>query len=158
MPKRTQSRDEEAVQRFVDHMATTFVQWGFPRMAARVLFTMMCSEEESLTAADLSERLGVSPAAISGSVRLLIQLGLLTRQHERGSRRGRYRLRNDAWYATTAAQQELLMSLANESNEGVAALGGPATRAGGRGADMRDFFVFYYNEMDGLLEKWQKGR
>jgi DNA-binding transcriptional regulator GbsR (MarR family) len=84
-------RDDEAVAQFVEHAARVFADWGFPRMAARVLFVMMTANEPGLTAADLAERLGVSPAAISGAVTYLIQLGLLERVPVPGSRRDLHR-------------------------------------------------------------------
>jgi hypothetical protein len=62
----TGRRDEAAVRRFIEHIAMTFDGLGFPRMAGRVLFVIMCAEEEALTAAQIAERLGVSPAAVSG--------------------------------------------------------------------------------------------
>jgi len=43
-------------------------------MAARVLFAIMCAEADALTAAQIGERLGISPAAVSGAVRYLIQI------------------------------------------------------------------------------------
>ncbi|TDD15507.1 MarR family transcriptional regulator [Nonomuraea diastatica] len=54
--------------------------WGFPRISARVLLTMMSADEDSLTAGELGDRLGVSPSAISGAVRYLMQVGLLERR------------------------------------------------------------------------------
>lgn len=73
-------RDEEGVRRFVEHMAMSWAEWGFPRMAARVLMVMMAADEEALTAAELGDRLEISPAAVSGAVRYLIQIGMLARE------------------------------------------------------------------------------
>src|SRR5262245_47418683 len=90
-------RDEEGVRQFVEHMAMMLTEWGFPRMPARVLGSMMTADEDSLTAADLAERLGVSPAAISGAVRYLTHIGLISRVPVAGSRRDRYRLPDNPW-------------------------------------------------------------
>jgi hypothetical protein len=43
-------RDEAAMRTFVEQMARTLADWGFPRMAGRVLFAMMSSDDEALTA------------------------------------------------------------------------------------------------------------
>ena len=64
-------RDEEAVRQFVEHLSMTLADQGFPRMPARVLLTLMSADEEALTAAEIGQRLGVSPAAVSGAVRFL---------------------------------------------------------------------------------------
>ena len=49
-------------------------------------------------AAELAAQLNVSPAAISGAVRYLIQVGLTSREREPGSRRDVFRVHEDAWY------------------------------------------------------------
>ena len=63
------TRDEEAVRGFVERLALLFADWGFPRMAARVLFALMTAEAPGLTATELAQRLDASAAAISGAVR-----------------------------------------------------------------------------------------
>jgi predicted transcriptional regulator len=151
-------RDEEGVRQFVEHMAMMLTEWGFPRMPARVLGSMMTADEDSLTAADLAERLGVSPAAISGAVRYLTHIGLISRVPVAGSRRDRYRLPDNPWYQTSVLEAELLKSLAALSDDGVAAVGGPSTPAGARIAEMRDFYLFLEGELPVLLEKWRTQR
>ncbi|HEX2356215.1 MAG TPA: MarR family transcriptional regulator [Micromonosporaceae bacterium] len=154
----TSRRDEAAVRRFIEHIAMTFDGLGFPRMAGRVLFVIMCAEEEALTAAQIAERLGVSPAAVSGAVRYLIQLQMLRREPVPGSRRDRYRLAGDAWYEVSLVKAAAYKIFAEITGEGVEALGGPSTRPGARVAQMRDFYEFLYNEVPILLEKWQASK
>ena len=147
-------RNEEALRQFVERMAMTFAHWGFPRMAARVLITLMAAEEDSLSAGELGERLGVSPAAISGAVRYLIQIGILIREPVAGARSDRYRLPDDAWYTATATESRILKDLAGLAEDGVDALG-ERSPAGRRVAEMRDFFLFLADEMESLREKWE---
>jgi DNA-binding transcriptional regulator GbsR (MarR family) len=149
-------RDEEAVRRFIERIAMTFDELGFPRMAGRVLFVIMCADEDSLTAAQIAERLGVSPAAVSGAVRYLMQLQMLRREPVPGSRRDRYSLAGDAWYEVSAVKAAAYKIFAELTDEGVAALGGPSTRAGARMAQMRDFYEFLYNEIPSLLQRWEQ--
>jgi predicted transcriptional regulator len=148
-------RDEAAIRQFVEHIAMTFAGLGFPRMAARVLFVIMCAEEEALTAAQIAERLDISPAAVSGAVRYLIQIQMLRREPVPGSRRDRYRLPGDAWYEVSALKGTLLKVFSDVAAEGVDALGGPATGPGARVAQMRDYFEFVHNEMPSLLDRWE---
>ncbi|HEX8629857.1 MAG TPA: MarR family transcriptional regulator [Catenuloplanes sp.] len=154
----TTPRDDEAVRRFVEHMAMAWSDYGFPRMPARVLITMMAADEPALTAAQLSERLGVSPAAISGAVRYLIQIGMLAREPAPNSRRDRYRLPDDAWYESMATKGGFFKANIDLATEGVEALGGRRSPAGRRVADMRDFFSFMQNEILGLAAKWQASK
>jgi len=136
----------------------TLAAWGFPRMPARVLIALMSADENALTAGELGERLGVSPAAISGAVRYLIQIGLIVREPAPGSRRDRYRLPDDAWYEASIVKGRALKTVADVAGGGGGALGGGATLSGGRVAEMRDFLVFCQVEIDGLVERWRESR
>ena len=153
MPQRPQ-RDEAALRAFVEDMARLLGDWGFPRMAGRVVFTLMAADERSLSAGELADRLGASPAAISGAVRYLGQLGMVNREHVPGSRRDRYRLVDDSWYEVTVAKMTLLKTLADAAGQGADAAGGPGTVAGARLAGMRDFYDWVQDNMPALLDQW----
>ncbi|MGC5017253.1 GbsR/MarR family transcriptional regulator [Micromonospora sp. DT47] len=148
---------EEEVHLFVERMAMAFADVGFPRMAARVLFAVM-SADEPLTAAEIGERLGVSAAAVSGAVRYLTQFGMLVREPVKGSRRDRYRMPDNPWYEATITKTGLYKNFIDIATAGVDALRGPATPAGERVAEMRDFFVFVQEEIDSLGERWRARR
>ncbi len=147
-------RDEEAMRQFVEFMGRLLADWGLPRMASRVLFALMAAEERSLTAGDLAERLGVSPAAISGAVRYLTQISMVAREPVPGSRRDRYRLVDDSWYEVTLAKMTLIKTIADAADDGVQAAGGPDTIAGGRLAGMRDFYRWVQEGLPEFLDQW----
>jgi DNA-binding transcriptional regulator GbsR (MarR family) len=151
------ARDDEAVARFVERFAVTLEQSGVPRMPARVFVTLLATDSAALTAAELAERLQVSPAAISGAVRYLIQVDLITRERDPGSRRDRYRVFDDAWYQATVRRERLLMRWEDNAREGVAALG-PDTPAGARMVETVAFFEFLRREMAALQERWRQER
>jgi hypothetical protein len=154
----TPARDEVAVRAFVEHMSMTLAESGFPRMPGRVLMAMMSADEPMLTAGELAERLDVSPAAISGAVRYLIQLGMLVRVPMPGSRRDGYRIPNEGWYLASMTRGNVYTDIAAKADEGVLALGGRETPAGARVAEMADFLRFLGNELGGLLAKWEATR
>ena len=139
---------------FVEQMARMLADWGFPRMAGRVLFVMMGADEPALTAGELAERLGVSPAAISGAVRYLIHINMVVREPVPGSRRDRYRLVDDSFYEVTIAKMTLIKTLADVADAGVTAAGGPDTTAGARLANMRDFYQFTQESLPSILDEW----
>ena len=147
-------RDPDQVRAFVEHLALVFTDWGFPRMPSRVLISLMAADEDALTAAELAERLEVSPAAISGAVRYLIHIGMLQRVPTPGSRRDRYRLPADPWYESASLRDGYMSQVVAVSGEGVTALGAD-TRAGRRIGRMRDFFEFVHAELGDLLAKWK---
>jgi DNA-binding transcriptional regulator GbsR (MarR family) len=149
-------RDEAGVRRFVENMAMLWADLGFPKMPARVLMAMMAAEEESLTASELGDRLDVSPAAISGAVRYLIQIGMIQRHPTPGVRHNSYSLTADAWYEVSMSKGGQYKRVADVAAEGIGALGDG--EAGARIAEMRDFFEFMQVEMVGLLAKWKESR
>jgi DNA-binding transcriptional ArsR family regulator len=149
-----QPRDEKAVRELVEQLGRLLAEWGLPRMAARVIFVLMTADEPSLTAGELAERLGVSPAAISGAVRYLTQIRMVTRDVVPGSRRDRYRLVDDSWYEVTLEKMTLITTLADIARQGVVAAGGERTPAGARLAGMRDFYDFVQKELPALLDRW----
>jgi DNA-binding transcriptional ArsR family regulator len=150
-------RDDEAVSRFVGRFAMTLEESGVPRMPSRVFVTLLATDSGALTAAELAERLQVSPAAISGAVRYLIQVDLITRERDPGSRRDRYRVFDDAWYEATVRRERLLLRWEDSAREGVAALG-PSTPAGARMVETVAFFQFLRREMAALQERWRQER
>jgi DNA-binding transcriptional regulator GbsR (MarR family) len=148
---------EGGVRDFVERLALSLAEYGFPRMPARVMVGLMAAEEDSLTAAELGERLEVSPAAISGAVRYLIRIGMLERVPAAGSRRDRYRLPVDPWYEVASQERGYLGRLAQLTDDGTRALA-ESPAAAERVARMRDFFLFMQGEMDGLLARWRERR
>lgn len=153
----TVARDPEAVQRFIERFASTLELGGVPRMPARVFAALLATDSGSLTAAELAELLHVSPAAISGAVRYLIQVSLVGRERERGSRRDRYRLQDDVWYEATIRREPLLLQWEGSMREGIAALGA-GTPAGARLVESVRFFEFLREEMPAMLARWRARR
>jgi hypothetical protein len=148
-------RDEEQVRVFVENMAMFLGDWGFPRMAGRVLMTLMAADEGRLTAGELAQRLGVSAAAISGAVRYLQQLQLVARTPVPGSRSDVYEVPEGSWFAAAIVKGGLYGKLAELSDLGVTAVGGEEAGVGARRiAEMRDFFRFLDREIGTLLEQW----
>ncbi|WP_155371351.1 GbsR/MarR family transcriptional regulator [Catellatospora vulcania] len=150
-------RDEEAVRRFVEHLAMTLNDLGFPRMPARVLGALTVAEDGVLTAAQLGEWLGVSPAAASEAVRYLVQIGLVLREPVPGSRSTRYRSVGNSWYMASVAKGGVYKQVADVMSEGVSAVGAD-TAAGARITEMTEFFLFLQEEIAALVEKWQATR
>lgn len=157
MPDTTSKRDPGAVSQFIERFASALVEAGFPRMAARAFVALLATDSGRLTAAELAERLKASPAAISGAVRLLIQLGLVSRERDPGSRRDHYRVHDDAWYESTVRREQLLDRWERSAREGMEALG-PDTPAGARMAESVAFFEFLQEELPAVLARWRARR
>jgi predicted transcriptional regulator len=150
-------RDPEGVTRFVERFAGVLVDSGIPRMPARVFVALMASDSGRLTAAELAEQLQISPAAVSGAVRYLVQVNLAGREREPGSRRDVYVVHDEAFYEASLRKDQLMRRWEDRLADGLAALG-PDTPAGHRLAETLEFIRFVEVEMTGLQARWEEHR
>ncbi len=126
-------------------------------MPARVFAALLVTDSGSLNAAELAGMLRVSPAAISGAVRYLTQIGLTHREREPGSRRDLYRVPDDVWYEVVRVREQATARWVPTLQEGIEALG-TGTPAAQRLADTADFFEFLRNQGPELLARWTEHR
>ncbi|MFJ9948575.1 GbsR/MarR family transcriptional regulator [Kitasatospora sp. NPDC091207] len=152
-----EGRDVESVSGFVERFAAELAAAGVPRMPARIFSCLMAEETGVLTSAELSERLKISPAAVSGAMRYLTQVGLVSKEREPGSRRDRFRVLNDVWYESLTRRDEVLVRWVRVLKEGEATLGAESA-AGGRLAESAEFFEFMITELEGMLDRWKAQR
>ncbi|MDH6580551.1 DNA-binding transcriptional regulator GbsR (MarR family) [Kitasatospora sp. MAP5-34] len=150
-------RDEAAVLTFVERFAGVLADTGFARMPARVFAALLATDSGRLTAAELAENLQISPAAVSGAVRYLVQLNLVGREREPGSRRDRYRVHDDVWYEAAMRRDQMLVRWEGSLREGVTVLGADSP-AGARMAESLAFFEFLRGELPALLARWHAQR
>lgn len=148
------SRDPMAVSAFIEGFTSLLIQAGFPRTPARIFVALLTSDSSRLTAAELADLLRTSPASVSGGVRYLIQVGLVTAEGEPGSRRQHYRMPTDVWDEIVRLRNRQFARWVTELREGVSALGAD-TPAGSRMANTVRYFDFLSTEMSGLLARWQ---
>lgn len=134
-----------------------YVEAGMPRIASRIFALLVSTDSGRLTAAEISERLLASPAAVSGGVRYLIQVDLISREREPGSRRDHYRAADDVWYQAIAGRDQLLGKWTTQLRDGVDVLGAE-TAAGRRMAESVEFFEFMQKELHGMLDRWREHR
>ncbi|WP_406477652.1 GbsR/MarR family transcriptional regulator [Streptomyces platensis] len=151
------ARDDGAVSQFVERFASQLVDAGMQRMSARVFACLLASDSGVLTSAELGERLQVSPAAVSGAIRYLSQVDMVSREREPGSRRDRYRVHSDQWYEAMTRRDNMLTRWESTLREGVAGLG-ETTPAGRRLGETLAFFEFMQKELAGMLGRWREHR
>lgn len=140
-------QEQQAAGQFVEHFATLMVHTGVPRMAARVMTSLLTTDSGALTAGELVDRLHVSPASVSKAVAYLENLDLIARErHPR--RRERYSIDDDVWlktWLTSAKTHETLAAAARRGTE----IFDQATPVGKRLAHMADFFAQLSIDMSG---------
>jgi DNA-binding MarR family transcriptional regulator len=137
--------------------AAGFAAAGFPKMPARALMALATSDDGGLTAAELSDRLGVSAAAVSGAVRYLQTAGFVQRVSQPGSRRDLYALHDDEWYIASLRNNTRYQDLAVLTGATAEALpAGSAARS--RVTEMSRFYRFLHSRMPALLDDWERER
>ncbi|MES4906263.1 MULTISPECIES: MarR family transcriptional regulator [unclassified Streptomyces] len=147
-------RDDDAVSQFVERFAADMTEAGMQRMGARVFAALLSSDSGKLSAAELAELLQISPAAVSGAVRYLAQVNLITREREPGSRRDQYRLYNEVWYEAVSNRDQILERWQHTMRDGAKILG-PHTPAGARAIRTAEFYEFMQAELTAMLARWR---
>jgi predicted transcriptional regulator len=150
-----EERDHAAVARFVEDLASALMEMGVPRMPARVFAALLTTDSGRLTAAELAARLQISPAAVSGAVRYLTQIGMARRESEPGSRRHYYRAPDNVWDEVIGIRDHLMSRWTGVLREGVGVLGAD-TPAGERVAESARFFEFVSTELPQVIRKWRE--
>lgn len=145
---------EQAVARFVERFALLLAEAGMGRMPARVFARLLTTDTGRMTAAELGAALRVSPAAVSGAVRYLDQVGLVAKGREPGERRDHYAVSDQSWMEAITNRDKLLDNWSNALAEGIDLLG-PDTPAGRRLDHTRRFFLFLQHEIGAIMERWR---
>ncbi|MFB4317671.1 GbsR/MarR family transcriptional regulator [Actinomadura sp. 21ATH] len=140
-----------------ENLALVLAQGGLQKATARVLSAFMFADEDSVTAPELAERLGISSGSVSGAIKMLSTVGLIERAPAPGSRREHYRVREGAWATLMSSQNGMVQAMFEAADRGIEAAG-PGTPAARRLDEMRDFYGFMFREMPALIDRWRAGR
>ncbi|WP_328582446.1 GbsR/MarR family transcriptional regulator [Streptomyces sp. NBC_00370] len=149
----TDGRDAEAVREYEETFTTVLMQSGLPKMMSRVLVCLFTADSGSLTAAELVQRLQVSPASISKAMAFLESQDLARRERDE-RRRERYFVDEDVWYEATMASARANDQLVATARQGVAVLG-PGTPAAARLENIARFLDFV---SEGIVRAAEQGR
>jgi predicted transcriptional regulator len=148
-------RDVGAVGRFIERFASVLIEAGIPRMPARVFAALLVSDSGRLTAAELADLLRASPAAVSGGVRYLIGVGMVSREGEPGSRRHHYRVPDNVWDEVVSGRDRLMARWTTVLRDGIELIGAD-TPAGERLADSVRYFEFVSAELPLVIARWRE--
>ncbi|MET8141472.1 helix-turn-helix domain-containing protein [Sphaerisporangium sp. NPDC005288] len=148
-------RDPEAVRDFAESFTALLVEQGLPRMEARVLACLYITDAGALTAADLVQRLRVSPASISHAIAFLEQQGMLRRERAPGARRERYVIDDEIWLRSLIASLEMNDALATASRRGTEILGA-ATPAGARFQSSTELLALVSEAFRQVIDQWRQ--
>lgn len=130
---------------------------GMPRMPARVMMALVAAPDGGYTAAQLAERLGVSPAAVSGAVRYLQGLHVIQRRSRPGERRDRYAFVHDPFYRSIVGNLPVYERLSDYIDD-IAGEHADDPDAQERAAELAAFFRFLSTRMRQIVEEWHEHR
>jgi hypothetical protein len=149
--------DPDQLLAYVERFASVLTDSGIPRMPSRVFAALITKDDGRLTSQQLSDMLDISPAAVSGAIRYLSQVNLVTREREPGTRRDRYRVLDEVWQDALFERDTIMARWEASLAEGVAVVGAD-TPAGRRLSESVLMFQFLRGELSGMLERWQVRR
>lgn len=150
-------RDDEAVQSYIERTASVLVDAGWTRMPARVYVALMTTDSGRLTAAEIAEILRISPAAVSGAVRFLLQVQMIRRERRPGSRRDVFVMDDDPWGDAVSGRNRVLINMESALREGVEVVGA-GTPAGERMFESLELVAFMRQELDLMMDRWRVQR
>jgi DNA-binding transcriptional regulator GbsR (MarR family) len=138
-----------------ERLALTLTEGGMQRMAARTLAVFLFTDQESVTAGEIIDRLEASAGSVSSAIKSLLSVGLIERLPAPGSRREHYQLRDNAWATLFTSQNAVIQTMLQAAAAGIAttASGDPAHR---RLTEMHDFYEFLLGEIPTLLDRWRQ--
>lgn len=151
-------QEHELLLRAVERVATLLTEGGMPPMASRLFAYALADDADRYTAADFAAGLRVSPAAVSGAVRYLLDTRLLCKDREPGTRADLYRIYDDdVWSAIMLARLPML-EMWEQAVAEAADLVGVDHRGGRRLRETQEYFRFTRLEMADLVERWKAHR
>ncbi|TJZ75995.1 MarR family transcriptional regulator [Rhodococcus oryzae] len=155
IPDGGHGRDPQAVQEVAESFTELLIQQGLPRMEARVLACLQITDSGALTAADLVQRLRVSPASVSHAVAFLEQQGMLRRELVPGGRRERYVIDDEIGLRNLLTAVQMSVALAAASQRAAEILG-PTTPAGARFESSAELTLLVSEALRQAMEQWRQ--
>ncbi|WP_067548862.1 GbsR/MarR family transcriptional regulator [Nocardia crassostreae] len=155
LPDDGHGRDPRAVAEVTESFTAILIQQGLPKMEARVLACLYITDSGALTAAELVQRLRVSPASISHAVAFLEQQGILRREREPGERRERYVIDDEIWLQNLHGAVQMNTTMAAESRRAAKILGAD-TPAGARFEASAELLALVSEALQQAMERWRQ--
>ena len=150
MAQRVAPRQPDPIWRetFVEEFGVVSMEMGASRAMSRIIAWMLVCDPPEQSSKDLQDALRLSPAAVSAEARVLIGAGILERTARAGERRIYYRLRSGTWDGVLDARLRLLVRIREVTERGLLSAG---DEADARLRDVRDIYVWFVEELEGLL-------
>jgi hypothetical protein len=144
-------RPPAASDQLVEQMGMWFASLGVPRAAGQMFGYLMACDPAEQSAGEISANTGMSPASVSSSARLLLQIAAIQQRHRVGDRKTYYCLRPDFWIEIARAKLQGFGQLAAMGRR--IRQSGELRRTDGLD-EMITFSDFWAQELPRLVERW----
>jgi DNA-binding transcriptional regulator GbsR (MarR family) len=149
--------DRKLMLDYVEQFTELLASSGLQRMSARVFAYILIDDDDTYTAAEIAEGLGISLAAVSGAVRELTVAGMLIKGRRPSTRADVYRLQDeDIWGAIMLNRNPILERYRRFTLDALERL--PDGPGRDRLVQTAAFMEFMQVEMDKLRTRWDERR
>jgi DNA-binding transcriptional regulator GbsR (MarR family) len=148
---------EDPLSGYIERFSSVLIAAGFPPMPARVFVVLLVADSGQLSAAELADMLRISPAAVSGAVQYLMQLGIVHKVRMPGSRRNYYRMPDDVWSELLLMRIQVMNRWSALLREGFSLIS-TSSPARARLAEHASFIDFVTEEVPAVVARWDEYR
>ena len=145
-------------QHFVEHIGRLCEDAGYPRMAGRVLGSLLICEYGRQSFSELVEELQASKGSISAMTRYLIQLGLVQRVTLPGDRRDYFQLCDDAWTQFLKQRVSSISRFRDAAERTLPLMRTETPERRARLEGMLEFYSWWERESAAVLARWEERR
>ena len=142
-------------QTFVEHIGRLCEDAGYPRMAGRVLGSLLICERGIQSFGELVEHLQASKGSISAMTRLLVQVGLVERISMPGERRDYFQLSDDAWTQFLRERVSSISRFRDAAEQTLPLMRAEPPERRARLQAMYDFYSWWEQEAALVLARWE---
>ena len=125
-------------------------------MAGRVMGWLLVCDPPRQAFDELVEALAASKGSISGTTRLLVQLGILQRTTEPGDRRTFFQIHPDAWTRFLAERVQTVAASRRLAERGMELLAGETPARRERVRSMHELYAFWEEEAHATFRRWEE--
>ena len=143
------------LRQFIESSAELMEEHGFPRMAGRVIGSLLIHDPPYMSHEDLAELPQASKGSISMSTQLLMRLNYVERFSLPGERRSYYRLRQNLWHDFLTDIAQHVQRERSVVLQGLAVLKNEPIEIKRRLIEMLVISDFMREEWPGLLDRWE---
>lgn len=142
---------------FIERMGLIMERMGTAKTLGRLLGLLLVAENP-MSLDELAEQLQVSKASISTNARLCSQIRLVQQVSLPGDRRDYYKILPGSFERVLEVRLRVMHDMIQLLEDGLAGIDRGNRTARSRLQEMRDFYRFVGNQVNGIQEQWKSQR